>query len=113
MVRSPGMADTPAPEYLRFVADERREKRLSAQLPSMAAGAVSEGITISGEQANALIRVAAKRAAGLVRPTKRAEVVWVHGDSELAINLVEISVKISDGLIVVRIPLRCDQTGEV
>ena len=106
------MADTPAPEYLRFVADERRAKRLSAAQPSMAAGAVSESITVSGETATTLIRVAAKRAAGLIRPTKRTEVVWVHGDSELAINLVAIKVKVSDGLIVVTIPFRCDQTGD-
>ena len=105
------MADTPAPEFLRFVAEERRAKRLSAPQPAMAAGAVSEPILVSGEQATALLRVAAKRAAGLIRPTKRAEVVWVRGDSELAINLVGITVKIAAGLIVVTIPVRCDQTG--
>lgn len=103
------MADTPAPEFLRFVADERRAERLPALGPAMAAGAVSGPIVISGEQATALLRVAAKRAVGLIRPTKRTEVVWVRGDSELAINLVAITVKIAAGLIVVTIPVRCDQ----
>ena len=78
----------------------------------MAAGAVSEPIVVSGEQATALLRVAAKRAVGLIRPTKRTEVVWVRGDSELAINLVAITVKIAAGLIVVTIPVRCDQTED-
>jgi hypothetical protein len=77
----------------------------------MAAGAVAEPLFVSGEQATALLRVAAKRAAGLIRPTKRTEAVWVRGDSELAVNLVAITVKIAAGLIVVTIPVRCDQTA--
>ncbi|HSQ28715.1 MAG TPA: hypothetical protein VLN49_02630 [Gemmatimonadaceae bacterium] len=105
------MADTPAPEFLRFVAEERRAQRLSAPQPAMAAGVVSEPIFVSGEQASALLRVAAKRAAGLIRPTRRTEVVWVRGDSELAINLAAITAKIAAGLITVTIPVRCDQTG--
>jgi len=107
------MADTPAPEYLRFVAEERREKRLEPAGPSMAAGVVSQPIFVNGELATTLLRVAAKRAAGFFQPTKRTEVVWVRGDSELAINLVAITVKVTDGLIVVTIPVRCDQTGAV
>lgn len=105
------MADTPAPEFLRFVADERRANRLPAAAPAMAAGAVSQPIFVSGEQATALLRVAAKRAAGLIRPTKRTEAVWVRGDSEIAVNLVAIMVKIAAGVIVVTIPVRCDQVG--
>ena len=105
------MADTPAPEFLRFIADERRANRLPAPPPAMAAGAVAEPLFVSGEQATALLRVAAKRAAGLIRPTKRTEAVWVRGDSELAVNLVAITVKIAAGLIVVTIPVRCDQTA--
>jgi hypothetical protein len=106
------MADTPAPEFLRFIADERRANRLPAPQPAMAAGAVSQPIFVGGEQATALLRVAAKRAAGLIRPTKRAEAVWVRGDSELAVNLVAITAKIAAGLIIVTIPVRSDQTGD-
>jgi hypothetical protein len=109
-VRSRGMADTPAPEFRRFIADERRANRLPAPQPAMAAGAVAEPIFVAAEQATALLRVAAKRAAGLVRPTTRTEAVWVRGDSELAVNLVGVTVKIAAGLLVVTIPVRCDQT---
>ena len=105
------MADTPAPEFLRFVTEERRAQRLSAAQPALADGAVSEPIVVSGEQASALLRVAARRAAGLIRPTRRTEVVWVRGDSELAVNLAAITVKIAAGIITVTIPVRCDQTG--
>jgi hypothetical protein len=47
----------------------------------------------------------------LFHATKRTEVVWVAGDSELAVSLSELSVKFADGLILVLIPVRCDQTG--
>ena len=33
------------------------------------------------------------------------------GDSQLAVSLVELNVKLADGLIHVSIPVRCDQTG--
>jgi hypothetical protein len=55
---------------------------------------------------------AAKRAAGFFRPTRRAEVVWVDGESELAVGLAGVRVETGDGVVVVTIPVRCDQTGE-
>lgn len=105
------MADVIAPEFIRFVAAERRANRLPAAPGPMVAGEVSDPVFIEDKQASELLRVAAKRASGLFRPTKRTEVVWVEGDSELAINLVDLHVKLSDGLIRVMIPVRCDQTG--
>jgi hypothetical protein len=105
------MADTVAPEFLRFIADERREQRLPAPPVAMAAGAVAHPVFVDDGKASELLRVAARRAVGLFRPTRRTEVVWVHGDSELAVNLAELNVKLADGLIRVLIPIRCDQTG--
>ena len=105
------MADVIAPEYARFVAAERRASRLPAAPGPMAAGEVAAPVFVEDQQASELLRVAAKRAAGLFRPTKRTEVVWVEGDSELAISLVDLHVKLADGLIWVMIPVRCDQTG--
>jgi hypothetical protein len=107
------MPDVIAPEFARFVADERRANRLQAAQTAMSAGSISEPIFVSGEQATQLLRIAARRASGLIRPTKRTEVVWVHGDSELAVIFSAMTVKIATGLIVVTIPLRCDQTGDV
>lgn len=105
------MADVIAPEFKRFVTAERRASRLSAAPGPMAAGEVSDPVFIQDKQASELLRVAAKRANGLFHPTRRTEVVWVEGDSELAINLVDLNVKRADGLIRVVIPVRCDQTG--
>jgi hypothetical protein len=63
------------------------------------------------KRASELLRVAAKRSAGLFRPTKRAEVVWVDGDRELAINLKDLQVKLAPGIIQLAIPVRCEETG--
>jgi hypothetical protein len=106
------MADTVAPEFVRFVTDERRAKRLPPAPTSMAAGDAAKPVVIGGDRAVELLRVAARRAAGLFRPTKRTEVVWVDGDSELAVSLAAIDVKFADGLVRVLIPVRCDQTGD-
>ena len=103
------MAETIAPEFVRFIADERRARRLSAARPTTE-GDIAETVMVGAGQANELLRVAARRAAGFFRPTKRTEVVWVEGESELAVSL-DVRVKLDAGLIVVHIPVRCDQTS--
>lgn len=105
------MADSVAPEFVRFVAEERRAQRLPAALRRVAAGQVSESLFVEAGRANALMQVAARRAAGLFRPGRRNEVVWIEGESELAVSLVEMRLEFDTGLIVVAIPVRCDQTG--
>ena len=106
------MPDAVAPEYARFVSAERRAGRLpDLSRKPLRAGEPSAPVLVDVKQASELLRVAAKRAAGLFRPTKRTEVVWVDGDRELAINLVELQVKLTDGAIRVAIPVRSDQTG--
>jgi hypothetical protein len=106
------MADVVAPEFARYVAAERRAGRLSP-LPRkpMAAGESTTPVFIETKQASELVRVAARRSAGLFRPSKRTEVVWVDGDRELAVSLVDLEVKFAEGAIQVVIPVRCDQTG--
>jgi len=106
------MTDAVAPEYTRFVADERRANRLAAVARPMAEGDVFEPVALKGEQATAFLQVAARRASGLYRPTTRTEVVWVQGDSELAVSLAALRVQLADGLIRVTLPVRCDQTGD-
>jgi hypothetical protein len=105
------MADTVPPEFARFIAEERRANRLPAPPRQLAEGESSHPVFLETPRASEFLRIAAKRAAGLFRPTKRTEVVWVQGDSELAIDLVKLDVKLGDGLIVVLIPVRCDQTA--
>jgi hypothetical protein len=58
-----------------------------------------------------LVNVAAKIASGFFRPTRRTEVLWVDGDSELLVSIDRIEVEVGDGLISIRLPVRCDQTG--
>jgi hypothetical protein len=102
------VAKTIAPEFVRFIADERRARRLSAARPTDE-GEVAATVMVGAGQASELLRVAARQAAGFFRPTKRTEVVWVEGESELAVGL-DVRVKLGAGLIVILIPVRCDQT---
>ena len=101
------MASTVAPEYARFAATQRR----APQRP-MAEGQVGETLVIGREHARPLLQVAARRASGLVRPSSRNEVVWVDGDSELAVVLSDIDVRWSSGMVEIALPVRCDQTGD-
>lgn len=105
------MAGTVAPEFVRFVRAERQAGRLPAARRQLAEGELAEPVFVERERASELLQIAARRAVGLYRPSKRTEVVWVQGDSELAVSLVELSVETIDGLLVVRLPVRCDQTG--
>ncbi|MEJ8848348.1 hypothetical protein [Variovorax rhizosphaerae] len=106
------MTDAVAPEYARFIADERRAKRVDAVAKPMAEGEVFKPVTLEGKQATTFLQVAARRASGLFRPSKHDEVVWVQGDSELAVSLTKMDVQLADGLIRVTLPVRCDQTGD-
>lgn len=107
----PAIADSVAPEFERLVSAERRAGRLPPAEVALDEGVVGHPVLVEARQASELLRVAALRASGLFHPTKRTEVVWVNGDSELAVSLVELRVQLADGLVRVRIPVRCDQTG--
>jgi hypothetical protein len=98
-----------ASEFDSFVAAERKKKRLPAAPAALTAGEVVRSVQLDERQASALLRVAAQRAVGLVRPTKHTEVVWVEGNSELVVSLVDLQLKVADGLLRVRVPVRCDQ----
>jgi len=100
-----------SPEYTRFVAAERRAERFGGSLEPIQGGAVLEPLVVKGDDVSRLAIEAAKRAAGFFRPTKRTEVVWVNGDSELAVSVAAVRVEIALGSVVVSIPVRCDQTG--
>lgn len=104
------MAEAVAHEFVRFVAAQRRARRLPAAPRAAGEGKVLDPVIVSAAQASELMRVAARRAAGLIGPTKRTEVVWVEGESELAVGF-DLRVKLSNDLILVAIPVRCDQTG--
>ena len=100
------VAESVAPEFARFVAAQGR-----AAPAAMAEGRVAAGLFVSAAEAQKLLPVAARRASGLVRPTKRTEVVWVEGDSEIAVGLDAMTIRFGDGLVVISLAVRTDQTG--
>lgn len=106
------MADTTAPEFERFVKAQRSAKRIADAPHAMAAGDVAHAVFVEDAKTSELLRVSARRAAGLFRPTEHTEAVWVNGANELAINLTDLHMKSLDGLVIVGIPVRCDQVGD-
>jgi hypothetical protein len=105
------IAGSIAVEFERLVSSERRAGRLPPAEVAMDEGVIGHPVLVESGQASELMRVAARRAAGLFHATKRTEVVWVDGDSELAVSLTELRVELADGLVRVFMPVRCDQTG--
>ncbi len=105
------MAQEVAPEFSRFIAAERRAWRLPAATRPIAEGDLFERVFIEAGRAPELLRVSARQAAGFFLPTQRTEVVWVEGENELAVAFAGVGVKLSDGLIRIGIPVRCDQAG--
>jgi hypothetical protein len=105
------MAETVAPEYARFIAQQRRAALLPPAAGALAEGDVSHAVFVDVAKATELLRVAARRAAGLVRPSARTEVVWVQGDNELAVGLQGLALSLATGEIHLRLPVRCDQSG--
>ncbi len=103
------VADSVAPEFVRFVAAQQPVTRATKPRTE---GLVGKSIMLNADEAQRLLPVAARRAAGFFRPTKRTEVVWVEGDSELAVGLEGLKLQFSTGLVIMTLPVRCDQTGD-
>jgi hypothetical protein len=103
------MAESVAPEFARFVAAQRPD---ASTVAARAEGQVGKSLTLSADEAIRLLPVAARRAAGFFRPTQRTEVVWVEGDSELAVGLDGMRLQFDTGLIALALRVRCDQTGD-
>lgn len=93
---------------MRFIAAERPE---ALALKPRAEGQVGKAVFLSSAEAQRLLPVAARRAAGFFRPTKRTEVVWVEGESELAVSLDGLKLQFGNGILVMTLLVRCDQTG--
>jgi hypothetical protein len=102
------MATSVAPEFASFVAARQPEARAAKP---RAEGQVGKSLLITPDDAARLLPVAARRAAGFFRPTTRTEVVWVEGESELAVGLDGWKASFGDGFVRLALPVRCDQTG--
>jgi hypothetical protein len=106
------MAETVAREFVQFVASVRRAAGAPTAARAIAEGEVVAPVVVGAKAVDALLRVAARRAAGLFRPSRHTEVVWVDGDSELAVGIAGVTARLDRGLVRIRIPVRCDQTGD-
>jgi hypothetical protein len=107
-------SDGIAPEYDRYVAGQRRAAGREAP-PRAASGQLGEPVRVDPKSAAELLRVAARRASGFVRPgsgEQHPQVLWVDGDNALAVLIARVDVRFAEGAITVRIPVRCDQTGD-
>lgn len=103
--------ESTAPEYARFIAGQRRAGRFTDPPQPLDPGSVADRVLVDPDSASRLLRTAALRAAGLFRPTRRSQVVWVDGARELAIAVSDLRLELGDGVVVLWIPVRCDQLG--
>ena len=108
-------ADGIAAEFRRYVAAQRRDAAGAAAPRRAAAGELGAPIRVDPKSAGELLRVAARRASGFVRPgsgEQHPQVLWVDGDNALAVLIARVDLRLGEGSITVRIPVRCDQTGD-
>lgn len=107
-------ADGIAPEYRRYIAGQRSAAGRAALPPRAASGELGKPVRVDPRSAVGLLRVAARRASGFVRPgsgEQYPQVLWVDGDNALAVLIARVDLRFGEGTITVRIPVRCDQTG--
>jgi hypothetical protein len=98
-----------APEYDRFLAEQRRQGVAPDVPHALDSGGVTDPVIINPDDASRLLTTAALRAAGVFRASKRTTIVWVEGDRELAVLVADMRLELSDGFVVVVMPVRCDQ----
>ncbi len=100
-----------APEYVSFVAAQRRTGRLPAVPPAAAAGELAPPLHVDPKAAGEMLRVGLRRAAGLVHPGGQRELLWSEGDNQLVVSIADVQVALGQGQVALTIPVRCDQTG--
>jgi hypothetical protein len=77
------------------------------------AGTVVDAVPLKRPEASALFPAAAVTAAGLDNTTagRPATVLWREGNRELLVFPQKVTAKFGEGVIVIAIPVSCDQTG--
>jgi hypothetical protein len=93
----------PPPEHCRRLLAELR-KNCPGLIPPdpLGAGQVGPEIPIDPKGAAALVRAALK-------PARGETVLLRDGDNELLVEVARIELRFGDGVVVVAIPVRCDQ----
>jgi hypothetical protein len=95
-------AGPPSDECKRLLAELR--KRCPGLIPPdpLGAGQVGPEIPIDPKSAVALVQSALK-------PARGETILLRDGDNELLVDVAKIDLRFADGLIIVAIPVRCDQ----
>lgn len=78
---------------------------------ALAPGSVTDGITLDPDAIGPIVVGAARRASGVRAAARRTEVVWADGADELIVDPGGVSVETATGVVVVSIPVACDQSG--
>lgn len=91
-------------------------KRCPGLLPSdpVKPGTVVDDVALTPAEAAALFPTAAALAAGVDQPgaDPNAPVLWREGDLELLVQPAGVTARFATGVVVVTIPVSCDQTGD-
>lgn len=76
-------------------------------------GTVVDDVALKPAEAAALFPAAAALAAGVDQPgaARDAAVLWREGDLELLVQPAGVTARFATGVVVVTIPVSCDQTG--
>lgn len=86
-------------------------QRCPGLLPAdpLPAGTVGPEVDLNPDELQKLVTVAAASAAGVPAGSRSDTVVWSLGGSELLVIVAKVQVRIDRGIVVVVIPVSCDQ----
>jgi hypothetical protein len=87
------------------------KQRCPGLLPAapLPAGTVGPEVDLNPDELQRLVTVAAASAAGAPAGTGSGTVVWSLGGSELIVIVAKVQVRVDRGIVVVVIPVSCDQ----
>lgn len=87
------------------------KQRCPGLLPAapLPAGTVGPEVALNPDELQRLVSVAAASAAGVPAGTRSDTVVWSLGGSELIVIVAKVQVRVDRGIVVVAIPVSCDQ----
>ncbi len=104
------MDETVHADFARWARAQTFSTAEATRLP-LKPGDVTEPVRLDPDSASRLVVSAAKLAAGFFRPTRKTVIVWVEGDSELAVEIGSVRIAFAGGRVDITLPVRCDQTG--
>ena len=107
-----GARDLLAPECAKLL--EVVKARCPDLLPvaPLPAGTVGPEVDLNPDELQQLVSVAAVSAGGAPAGARSDTVVWTLGGSELFVIIAKVQVRVDSGVIVVVIPVSCDQFPE-